>query len=260
MPTDGFIEIGDSRLEYRLWDGISPNRPTLVLLHEGLGSVALWRDFPGRLAAETGLAVFAYSRAGYGGSSPCALPRPMSYLHDEARDVLPAVLSAAGIGRSILVGHSDGGSIAALHAGMVDDPGRIGIVIMAPHFFTEDVAVDGIAAAKQMYDAGDLRAKLERHHGSNVDCAFRGWSEAWLDWRWRAWNLEAELAAVRVPVLAIQGEDDHYGTASQIDIVPRLAKGPVETLMIPDCGHAPWKEAPEATLGAMLPFIDRLAG
>ena len=182
----------------------------------------------------------------------------MSYLHDEARDILPSVLDEAGITDCVLIGHSDGGSIAALYAGVHTDPRVRGIALMAPHFFTEDEAIDGITEARRLNEESDLREKLARHHGDNVDCAFRGWSGAWLDPAWRQWDLTEHLQHITVPVLAIQGEDDHYGTAAQIDILPKQCWAPVETLLIPNCGHAPWKEAADQTLSALTVFLNRL--
>ena len=171
----------DGRTLETQWWGPGPDAaPTLVLLHEGLGCVALWRDFPEALAAATGCGVFAYSRFGYGGSDSVALPRPMSYMHDEAVDVLAAVLDAAGVRRAVLLGHSDGGSIAAIHAGAVRDPRVVGVVLMAAHFFVEDLNIASIRAIKENYEQGDLRARLARYH-RDVDVAFRGWNDAWLD-------------------------------------------------------------------------------
>lgn len=251
----GRLQVGGVSLECRWW-GPGPDQdreeaPTLVLLHEGLGCVAIWRDFPQRLAEATGCRVFAYSRQGYGGSSPCALPRPLSYLVDEARDVLPGVLDANGLRRGVLIGHSDGGSIAGIYAGMHDDPRVAGIAMMAPHFFTEDVAITGIAEAKRLYETTDLREKLKRLHGDNVDCAFRGWSESWLNPAWRDWDITEYLERIRVPVLALQGVDDHYGTEAQIDIVVERCTAPVTKVMIPNCGHTPHKEAADETLAAL---------
>ena len=259
LPEAGHLDVGGARLEYRFWNQEVVTGPTLVLLHEGLGCVAIWRDFPERLAAATGYRVFAYSRQGYGGSSPCALPRPLTYLHDEARDVLPAVLDAAGVRPCVLVGHSDGGSIAALYAGMHDDPRIKGIAVIAPHFFTEEVAVAGIAEAKRLFETTDLRDKLKRLHGDNVDCAFRGWSESWLNPAWRDWDLTEYLPKITVPVLALQGVDDHYGTQAQIDIVVERCTAPVTKVMLPNCGHSPHREAGDETLRAITEFQEALS-
>jgi pimeloyl-ACP methyl ester carboxylesterase len=207
LSDAGFLDLGPQRLEYRMVGPRPDTTPTLVLLHEGLGCVALWGDFPERLAAATGVGVFAFSRAGYGGSSPVSLPRPLSFMHDEARDVLPPLLAAIGFRRGILIGHSDGASIAAIYAGSVQDHHVRGLVLMAPHFFTEDATVNAVREAREAYVHGDLRARLARWH-THVDCAFRGWSETWIDPGARSWNITEELAYIRVPILIIQGAGD----------------------------------------------------
>jgi pimeloyl-ACP methyl ester carboxylesterase len=229
-----------------------------VLLHEGLGSLALWRDFPARLADATGCGVFGYSRFGYGGSDAAGLPRPLDYMRREAREVLPRVLDAAGLRRGILFGHSDGASIAAIHAGSVGDPRVAGLVLLAPHFFTEPGGLAAIEAARERYAAGDLRRRLARHH-RDVDVAFGGWSGAWLDPGFpAAFDLRPEVARIRLPVLAIQGEADAYGTADQLHALARQAPGPVEVLLLPGVGHAPQAEAPAAVLAATRRFAARL--
>ena len=191
------IEVLGQRLECA-WLGPKPSNdpdgpPTLVFLHEGLGCVALWRDFPEQLVAATGLSGFVYSRQGYGGSEPCELPRPITYMHDEGLQVLPALLAAAGIKRAILVGHSDGASIALIYAGGTPSPGLLGIILEAPHVFMEDCNTDAIAQVREAYVKTDLRARLGKYHGDNVDCAFRGWSEPWLGEGFATWNLEEYL-------------------------------------------------------------------
>ncbi len=175
-----------------------------MLLHEGLGCVALWRDFPEILAEATGCGVFAYSRFGYGDSEPVTLPRPMSYMHDEAVGVLPHVLDAAGIRRGLLIGHSDGGSIAAIHAGTLHDPRLAGVVMIAAHFFVEDVNITAIRAIKDAYATGNLRERLARYH-RDVDVAFRGWNDAWLDPHFRDFDITEQVSRIEVPVLALQG-------------------------------------------------------
>jgi pimeloyl-ACP methyl ester carboxylesterase len=233
-----------------------PTAATLVFLHEGLGCVASWRDFPARLAQATGLGALVYSRLGYGGSEACALPRPLGYMHDEAR-LLPDILCAASLGDVILVGHSDGASIALIHAGQQPWPGLRGVVAEAAHVFCEDVSVASIAKAAAAYRDGGLREKLARYHGANVDCAFWGWNRAWLDPAFRQWNIEEFLPRIAVPVLAIQGADDEYGTVAQLDAIARGVRAPVETMLLPDCGHAPHRDRPAAALAAMADFIKR---
>lgn len=226
--------------------------PTLVLLHEGLGSVALWRDFPERLAAATGCGVFAYSRPGYGHSDPVALPRPLTYMHDEARH-LPAVLDAAGIRQAILVGHSDGGSIAAIAAGSHYDRRVRGLVLIAPHFFVEDEAVRAIEGIRESYRSGTLRRSLAKYH-RDVDVAFWGWNGAWLDPAFRAWRIDEYLPYIRLPILLLQGEDDSYGTIAQLRVVEELAYGPVETVLVAGAKHSPHLDAPSEVVAAIARF------
>jgi pimeloyl-ACP methyl ester carboxylesterase len=236
-----------------VWHGPPPDAaPTLVFLHEGLGSVSAWRDFPRALADATGCGALAYSRAGYGASPPTALPRAVSYMHDEAKS-LPGLLHAHGVARPILVGHSDGASIAliAVGSGAVD---AHALVLEAPHVFVEDVSVEGIAAAKRAFEAGELRARLARHH-ADVDDAFRGWNDVWLSPAFRAWNIERELAGVRCPTLVVQGDRDPYGTMAQVDAIERGVAGPFERVILPGVGHAPHKDALDATLAAMTRFV-----
>lgn len=245
---------GGRRLEYA-WHGAPPDAaPTLVLLHEGLGSVSTWRDFPKRLAEATGCGALVYSRAGYGGSDPVPLPRPLRFMHDEAA-VLHEVLDAADVRDAVLVGHSDGASIAVIHAGS-GAPARVrGLALLAPHVFVEDVTVRSIERAAESYRIGDLRRALERHHGANVDVAFWGWNRAWLDPGFRSWNLEEFLPAIRVPVVLIQGQDDEYGTLRQLDAIGSGCAGPVRRLVLPRCGHAPHRDEPEETLRALADFV-----
>jgi pimeloyl-ACP methyl ester carboxylesterase len=242
-----------NRLE-TAWHGPPPDQaPTLVFLHEGLGCVAMWRDFPAALAAATGMGAFVYSRFGYGKSPPALLPRPLTYMHDEAA-LLPEILDDAKIREAVLVGHSDGGSIALVHAATGDARLR-GLALEAPHVLCEDVSVASIAAAREAYDHGDLRVRLARYHGANVDVAFRGWNDAWLDPGFRAWNLEAYLPKIQVPVLVVQGEDDAYGTVAQVDAIERGLRAPFTRCVLPSCGHAPHKDQPARTLAAMQAFV-----
>jgi pimeloyl-ACP methyl ester carboxylesterase len=239
------------------WWGPGPaEAPTLVLLHEGLGCVALWRGFPAALAAATGCGVFAYSRRGYGQSEPVSLPRPLTYMHDEAAG-LQAILSAAGIQRAILLGHSDGGSIAAIYAGSTYDARVRGLVLIAPHFFVEDLSIAGIEAARTAYNEGDLRPRLARFH-RHVDVAFRGWNDAWLDPAFRTWRIDEYLPHIRLPMLLIQGSDDEYGTLAQIRAAETLSYGPVETVLLPGIGHQPHLRAEAAVLDAVGAFTRHL--
>jgi pimeloyl-ACP methyl ester carboxylesterase len=253
----GEIDLDGRHLEVAWWSPGADAAPTLVLLHEGLGCVALWRDFPAKLAAATGCGVFAYSRFGYGGSDPTTLPRPMTYMHDEALQILPCVLDAAGVRRVVLIGHSDGGSIAAIYAGGVPDPRLAGVAMIAPHFFVEEFNIASIRSIKVNYEQGDLRTRLARYH-RDVEIAFRGWNDAWLDPRFRSFDITDYAARIRVPVLALQGADDPYGTDEQLRALECVVKAPLETRLIPGARHSPHLEASEATLDAIVPFVRNL--
>lgn len=255
--ADGFLSIDGCRLEYAWHGPAAADAPTLVFLHEGLGCTALWRDVPEVLAARTGCGALVYSRAGYGRSDACALPRPIGYMHDEALTVLPRVLAATGIRDAVLVGHSDGASIALIYAGAHTATCVRGIVLEAPHIFIEEESRQAIAAAKVAFEGGDLRARLARHHGDNVDVAFRGWSECWLEGDFAAWNLEDYAAALRLPALVIQGDADPYGTMAHARGIERLSQAAVEVLALPGCGHAPHRERREDVLDAIALFVAR---
>jgi pimeloyl-ACP methyl ester carboxylesterase len=245
------IEVRGKKIEEeRLGPGAGP---TLVFLHEGLGSLGLWRGFPRKLAEATGLGAFVYSRAGYGASDPAPLPRPVRYMHDEA-ELLPEILAAAGIEDPILVGHSDGASIAILYAG-AGNPARA-LLLEAPHVFTEEGGLQSIARAREQYEKGGLRERLAKHH-RHVDAAFWGWNGAWLNPEFRKWNLEGSLPRIRAPILVVQGEDDEYGTPKQIEAVQRGAGGRVEVLFLPGCGHSPHRDKEEETLRGMADFVKR---
>ncbi|HET7803025.1 MAG TPA: alpha/beta hydrolase [Pseudolabrys sp.] len=256
LSASGFVSIGSQKIEYRFVGPQPDQAPTLVLLHEGLGCVGLWNDFPDKLAAATGIGVFVYSRAGYGKSSPVSLPRPLSYMHEEARETLPKVLDAIGFRRGLLVGHSDGASIAAIYAGSHQDHRVGGLVLIAPHFFTEDSGIASIAETAKAYETGDLRARLARWH-ADVDNAFKGWRDAWLDPQFRRWDITEFLAYIRVPVLIVQGEDDQYGTMKQIETAEQECYCPVEVALVPAARHSPQRDAPEPTLKAISDFVAR---
>ena len=227
------------------------------MLHEGLGCVAMWRDLPRLLAEATGFGAFAWSRAGYGRSDPIGLPRALDYMTREALDVLPKLFDAIKFESGILLGHSDGASIAAIYAGSVEDFRVRGLVLIAPHFFTEPGGLASIAAAKEAYEKGDLRQRLARYH-EHVDVAFRGWNDAWLDPAFEAWNIAGAIDYLRIPVLAIQGADDQYGTLAQIAEIEARIYARLETMILPDCKHAPHIEQPEKTLAAIAEFCARL--
>jgi len=247
-----FLTAGGHRLDYERIDG-DGGAPTLILLHEGLGSVALWRDFPAKLAAATGCPAVVYSRYGYGRSDPLGAPRGVDYMHLEALETLPELRAALALDDAILVGHSDGASIALIHAGSGRWPVRA-IVLEAPHVFVEDASIASIAAARTAYETTDLRQRLARYH-ADVDSAFRGWNDIWLDPVFRSWNIASVLPGMRCPVLAIQGADDEYGTLAQIDAIERGLTGRFERLVLANCQHSPHRDQEQATLDAMARFI-----
>lgn len=248
------------RLEYH-WVGVNENAaPLLVFLHEGLGSASMWRGFPARLCETGGFRGLVYSRAGYGRSTP----RPNGhrwtpdYMHVQAREVLPAFLAAVGVDVEReppwLFGHSDGASIALIHAATY--PGAAtGLVVLAPHIFVEDLSVHSIEQAKVAYGSTELRSKLARHH-QDVDSAFWGWNDIWLDPAFRHWNIESLLPSIRIPVLAVQGHDDEYGTMAQVDgLAARLPQA--EVVKLEDCAHSPHRDQPAAVTAATIDFIRR---
>ena len=250
------MRIDDRTLEMAWWGDGSADAP-IVLLHEGLGSVTLWRDFPHRLAAATRRRVMAYSRFGHGASDPPAHPHTIWFMHEEAQ-LLRAILDAAGIDRAILFGHSDGGSIALIAA--AEHAPRVGgLVLEAPHVFVEDISVASIESTTRAYKTGRLRERLSRHH-ANVDVAFSGWSDVWLNPAFRTWNLEAFLPRIACPTLLIQGKQDEYGTLRQVDAIERQLRGPVERLVLENCGHSPHRDQLAAVLDAVTRFVDSLRG
>lgn len=251
-PT-GFLSIDGASLEYKWLAPEVAGAPIIVMLHEGLGSVGLWGDFPERLRAATGAGIFVYSRAGYGQSSPVALPRPLDYMQREALDVLPKILDAIGFRRGVLLGHSDGASIATIYAGAHQDHRLSGLVLIAPHFIVEDISVASIAAIKTSFETTDLKAKLARWH-KDVDNAFYGWNGAWLDPKFRDWDISEYLAYVRVPIMVVQGAEDQYGTLRQAEIAQDECYCPVDLKIISAAAHSPHREAPAATLEAIEQF------
>ena len=257
-----FIEINGHTLEYERIPGAG-NRATVVMLHEGLGSVSMWRDFPKRLAAHTAHSVVVYSRLGYGKSD--ALPdgadalgprrnlRRPDFMHHEAFEVLPALLTALDIERPVLFGHSDGGSIALLNASR---HALTGVIAMAPHIRVEDISIKSIEEARVAWSSTDLRQKLARHH-DDVEGAFRGWNDIWLQADFRAWNIEAALPLIKAPILAIQGEQDEYGTLYQIEEIARR-NARTRLFRIPDCKHSPHRDQPDIVMGAVQSFLATL--
>lgn len=254
------LSVCGHHLEVHRIAGLDPDAPELVFLHEGLGSVSHWRDFPARVASATGCPVTVYSRYGSGNSDLLAEPHWVSYMHDEALHALPELLAKLHIENPILVGHSDGGSIALIYAGAHDlfrHRGARGLVLLAPHVFVEDLSVASIAEAKVTFETTDLEAKLARHHRDPAR-TFWGWNNIWLHPDFRRWNIEEYLPRVRCPILAIQGIDDQYGTMAQVQAVARQSGGPVEILPLADCAHSPQRDQAEATLQAITKFVDNL--
>jgi pimeloyl-ACP methyl ester carboxylesterase len=257
-PASSFVEIpwagAPVRIEYQ-WVGTDKRAaPVLVFLHEGLGSVAMWRDFPQRLCDAVGARGLVYSRPGYGRSTPRAAEERWepNFMHRQAREVLPALLAALQVERPWLFGHSDGGSIALLHAAMFPDALR-GAIVLAPHILVEDVSVRSIQQAREAYLNTDLRQRLGRYH-EDADSAFWGWNDIWLAPGFRDWSIEEEISAITCPLLAIQGLDDEYGTLEQIRGIQRRVPQ-AQLLEVPECGHSPHKDQPEAVIEAVKAFM-----
>jgi pimeloyl-ACP methyl ester carboxylesterase len=231
-------------------------RAAIVLLHEGLGSVAMWRDFPQQLAARTGRRVVTYSRYGHGASDVLAEARAPDYMHHEGEVVLPQLVAALGLEAPVLFGHSDGGSIALIYAG-THRAGTRGLVLEAPHVFVEELTIASITAAKESFERSDLGARLARYH-TDAERTFRGWNDAWLDPRFRDWNITAYMAGIGVPVLVIQGVEDEYGTAAQVEaLASRVPQ--CETLMLERCGHSPHRSRPDAVLARTAAFLEQIS-
>jgi pimeloyl-ACP methyl ester carboxylesterase len=257
LADTGFLDLPPLRLEYRMIGPRPETAPTIVMLHEGLGSVELWGEFPDKIAAATGAGVFVYSRAGYGNSTGAKLPRGTSFMDEEAREVLPRVLGEIGFRRGIILGHSDGASIATIYAGSVQDHRVRGLVLIAPHFFTEEMGLAEIRRARKSFDTGALRERLKPYH-ADVDTAFRSWNEPWLHPDFQKWDITEALGYIRVPVLIVQGENDQYGTLKQIEVARQECFCPVDAVVLPGVRHIPYRDAPDLTLNAVVEFIIRL--
>lgn len=253
------LSVDGAQLETRWWQAPDAVGAPMVLLHEGLGSVSSWRDFPTALATRTGRDVFTYSRRGYGRSTPRARPWPLDFMEREGIDTLPRVLDAAGIDRAVLVGHSDGGSIAIVAAAA--HPERVAaLVLLAAHVFVEEVTRTSIAAMRERYRSGnDVRTRLAGHH-ARVDAMFDGWCDVWLDPRFKTWNLEPWLTRVRCPTLVLQGADDAYGTTAQVAALVRGLAGPTTSAIIQNCGHALHRDQPAVVLHDVAGFLSTTPG
>ncbi|HXR58582.1 MAG TPA: alpha/beta hydrolase [Burkholderiales bacterium] len=246
------IHAGGHALECELIEGAEP---ALVFLHEGLGSIRLWRGFPARVAQATGRKALVYDRYGYGESEVLREPRvDVKFMHREGLEVLPEVLNETGIKNPVLVGHSDGASISLIYAGT--HPVR-GLVVMAPHVFTEPFNLASIRKIRTAFETTDLPQRFAKYH-TDPRKTFYLWNDAWLDPAFEQWNIEAYLPGIACPVLAIQGENDEYGTMAQLDAIRRQVKGPCELLKLSDCGHSPHRDRPEEVLTAVVDFLTRL--
>jgi pimeloyl-ACP methyl ester carboxylesterase len=247
-----FLNASGHRLEYAWHGGARSEAPPIVMVHQGLGSLALWKDFPQRLADATRRRVLAYSRLGHGKSDPLAGPHGVDFMHAEALEILPQLFDSLGVYNPVLFGHSEGASIALIHAARAHRP-VAGVVALAPHVFVERYGLDSIAAARRAYLDGDLREKLARYH-DDVESAFWGWNDIWLHPDFVAWNIEALLPEIACPVLAIQGVDDEYGTMEQLDRIERGVRG-ARRLELAACGHSPHRDQPDAVLAAVTSFL-----
>jgi pimeloyl-ACP methyl ester carboxylesterase len=248
------VQVSAKRLEIALYPAAGADA-TIVMLHEGLGSVAMWKNFPQRVAKATGCGVLVYSRYGHGKSERLAEKRSVDFMHHEAKVVLPELLVQNGIQRPFLLGHSDGASIALIYAGTW--PGRVrGLILEAPHVFVEEFGLRSTVAIRKVYESGDLRKKLSRYH-DHVDEMFRGWNDIWLDPQFRDWNIEEYLGAITCPTLVIQGENDEYGTLAHVEAIQRRVPG-ARALILPRCGHSPHRDQPELTLDAIRKFVATL--
>jgi pimeloyl-ACP methyl ester carboxylesterase len=256
MPVEP-LTVNGAALEYACYGPPPGQAPTMVMLHEGLGCIALWREFPQQVAEVTGMGVFVYSRQGYGHSDPADLPRPQEFMTQEALDVLPGVLAQIGFRRGILLGHSDGATIAAIYAGSVSDHRVRGLILMAPHFFTEPGGLARIAQARREFESGDTSRRMGKYHRDPV-ATFCGWADAWLEPGFADWNVAEVIDYLRIPVLAIQGRQDQYGTLAQISEIETRSTAPVDVEILDDCGHAPQFEQTRQTLQAVAGYVDRL--
>ena len=249
-----FVEVTGGRLEVASTPG-DDRLPTVVFLHEGLGSIDLWRGFPDAVTDLIGRPPrLVYSRHGYGRSAPAMMPRPVGYMHHEADDVLPELLDALGVERPLLVGHSDGASIALLHAGAGHPVA--GVVCLAAHVFVEPESIDGVESARALFEATDMATRMGRYHDDAV-ATFRGWNDIWRSPEFRSWNIEERLPAITAPVLVVQGTDDQYGTVRQVEAIATGVSGPCEQLILDDAGHAPHLDAPDLVSAAIADFVHR---
>ena len=250
------LNVLSHSLQVQITEQLDSSKPTLVFLHDSLGCIETWRDFPATLAEKTGLSALIYDRVGHGGSSPFIEKRAKNYMHIEALEILPKVLEAHQIEQAILIGHSDGGSIALIAASQL--PQIKGVITEGAHVFVEEETLAGIREAIKAYETTDIAKRLERYHGDKVPALYAAWTQTWTAPWFREWNIEGVLPKITCPVLAIQGLDDEFGTAKQVTAIAGQVSGEGRELLIPDCGHTPHKEARAVTEAAMLEFISKL--
>jgi pimeloyl-ACP methyl ester carboxylesterase len=245
------VFVDGKRIETLLLS-LAVNAPAIVMLHEGLGSIAMWKDFPEQVARAAGCSVLVYSRYGHGKSERLSEKRSVDFMYHEAKVVLPELLRQFEIVRPVLLGHSDGASIGLIYAGTWPERVRA-LILEAPHVFVEDLGIRSITAIRELYESSDLPNKLARYH-DHVDKTFRGWNDIWLDPQFRDWNIEENLAAISCPTLVIQGENDEYGTLAQVQAIQRRVSA-AQSLILPNCGHSPHRDQPSLTLDAISKFI-----
>ena len=253
LPAEGFLSIAEMQLEYRFFGHDRARSPMIVMLHEGLGSVQTWGEFPKALADATGTRILAYSRNGYGSSPVTQKQLPIDYIRDHALNVLPHILDRIGFERGILLGHSDGASMCAAYAGTTQDPRLCGLVLIAPHFFVEAETLAEIRNAREAYKKGALRQRLARYH-ADVDAAFMRWNDVWLKPEFAGFNLRTEVTNIRAPLLVLRGEGDKYGTSRQVSFAEQTARCELKTLVLADCGHVPHREKRVETVDAIRAF------
>jgi len=251
------IKVNEKILE-SVWHGPTPeDAPTLIFLHEGLGSISMWKEFPQKLSWQTGCGALVYSRCGYGKSEKCELPRPLNFMHEEGLEVLPEIIERYRIQQYILVGHSDGASIALIHAASDSADKLLGIVNEAPHVFCESLTISSIRKLRENFNSGNLRDRLKKHH-KNIDLTFNGWADVWLNVEFTKWNIESTLHRIKVPQLIIQGNDDEYGTLAQVEAIVRQSGGSVKTCFLENCNHSPHRDQQSKTLLVMTEFVRNL--
>ena len=249
------VTIADGRIEYSFYEVKRPAAPTIVMLHEGLGALSLWLDLPRKLSNLVNCSVFVYSRHGYGQSDFINSKFNAKYMHKEALNILPKILNHFDISNPILYGHSDGASIALIHASSADT-GIMGLILEAPHVFVEEISLNGLKDAKKAFEQGGLKAGLAKHH-REPEMIFRCWNNIWLSPEFLTWNIVSCLSNIQCPALLIQGETDAYGTLSQLDTIEKNVSGICKKKILPNTGHSPHRENPKLVLRSIQQFISK---